>query len=165
MAHSQETRAAVRSAYVHQFQSLPQAAEQTAVPYDTARTWKRKAKADGDDWDKARDAARLAEGGLGDLTKLVLADFTAQFRTTMDNLRAEPGDPLEAAQALTRMADSYVKMVGAAAKAEPAITRQGIALEVLRLLAEFIRQHRPDLMAGFAEILEPFGAHLQKELK
>lgn len=165
MAHSPETRQDVRGHYVFERLPLEQAAERAGIPYNTARTWKKKAKERGDDWDRARDAARLTEGGLGDLTRLVLADFTAQFRATMDALKADPGNPLDAAQALTRMADSYVKMVGAAGRADPAITKHGIALEVLRLLSDYIRERFPQHLTAFAEVLEPFGGHLQRELR
>ena len=165
MAHSPELRQAVRTAYVHDRLSLEAAAEAGGVPHSTARTWKARARAEGDDWDSARNAARLAEGGLGDLTRLVIGDFARLFQATMEGLKNYQGDPVDAAQALTRLADSYVKMVGAAGRAEPGVTRQGMALEVLRLLSDFIRRQYPQHLATFAGILEPFGAHLQTELK
>ena len=104
MAHKPEIRQACRSAYVYDRLSLPDAAESVGIPYNTARVWKKRARAEGDDWDKARTAARLAEGGLGDLTRMVLSDFTHQFQTTLERLKGYEGDPVDAAQAMTRLA-------------------------------------------------------------
>jgi transposase len=62
MAHAQETISAVRAAYVHERLPLKAAASKHGVSYATARTWKSKAGAAGDDWDKAhaRHPAALA---------------------------------------------------------------------------------------------------------
>lgn len=164
MAHKPEIRQACRNSYVFDRLSLPDAANSAGVSYNTARVWKKNARESGDDWDKARIAARLTEGGLGDLTRMVLSEFTHQFQATLEQLKGFGGNPVDAAQAMTRLADAYVKMVGAASKAEPGITRQGIALDVLRLLSEFIRSKYPQHLGAFAEVLEPFGAHVQQEM-
>ncbi|MBP8932564.1 MAG: DUF1804 family protein, partial [Paracoccus sp.] len=52
MAHSQETRERVRQLYIEGL-PLNGAAVTCGVSYDTAREWKRTAKARGDDWDTA----------------------------------------------------------------------------------------------------------------
>ncbi len=49
MAHSPETKRALRSAYVHQSLTLEIAAERSDISLGTATRWKREAKAEGDD--------------------------------------------------------------------------------------------------------------------
>ena len=59
MAHGDESRRAVRAAYVFDQLSLEIAAVKHGVPYATCRNWKRAGKEMGDDWDKARAAQAL----------------------------------------------------------------------------------------------------------
>ena len=162
--HPPERRDAVRAAYVHQRQPLEAAAKQGGVAYQTARTWKRQAKAQGDDWDRARSAARMASGGLGDRTAQVLEDFALLFTSTMDRLK-EPGiDPLDCAEAMSRLSDSYVKVVKAAGNASPPLAELSVAMRVLSELSDYIRDQHPADLPRFAAILEPFGQRLAKVL-
>lgn len=162
--HPPERRDAVRAAYVHQRLPLEAAAKQCHVAYQTARGWKRAAAAKGDDWDKARGAARMAAGGLGDLTAQVLEDFALLFTSTLEALKAPDVGPLDRAEAMSRLSDSYVKVVKAASQASPPLAELSVAMRVLSELSAHIRDHHPQDLPRFAAILEPFGQRLAQVL-
>lgn len=163
MAHSANKRAAVRAAYVTRRLPIAAAARLCEVAESTARAWKRRASEEGDNWDRAREAAALATGGLGPTTERVLSDFTELFTSTMTALQASPGDPVKTANAIASLADSYAKTVKAAGAVDPKLGRLAIALETLERMGSWVRQHRPDLAPALIEILEPFGAALSAE--
>jgi hypothetical protein len=134
------------------------------VHYETARAWKRKAKEDHDDWDQARQADRMAKGGLGDLTTAVLEDFFLQFKRSIDDMRtATDISPMDRAEILARLSDSYVKTVKAAGNSNSGMARLSVALEVLAALSQFIQQRYPHHTALLVEVLEPFGTELSKK--
>lgn len=163
MAHPEETRLKVRNAYVRGRMSLTDAANAAGVSHATAKAWKKWAKANGDDWDIARNAARMAAGGLGDMTTEVLEDFILQFKRSMEDLRvAENITAMDRAEVLARLSDSYVKTMKTAASSNAGMARLSIALEVLELLGQFIQSKYPKYATAFVEILEPFGATLGK---
>lgn len=162
MAHAPETRAAVRRSYVAERLPLETAAEKHDVPYQTARNWKRKAGADGDDWDRARAAARMAAGGLGDLTNQVLEEFALLFQSTMEQLSGEEVDGVTKAEAMSRLADAYTKTVKAAGGSDTRIGKLAVALEVLERLVNYIQQHHEQHAVALLEVLEPFGEHLNE---
>ena len=164
MAHATDKLAAVRAAYVTRRLPIAPAARLAGVPESTARSWKSRAEQAGDDWDRAREAAALAAGGLGPTTERVLSDFASLFSSTMERLQSTPGNPIETAQAVASLSDAYAKTVKAAGCVDPKLARLSIALEVLERLGKYIREERPDLAAGLLEILEPFGAVLSAEL-
>jgi len=163
VAHAETTRLAVRAGYVQRRLTLSEAARQAGVSDATARTWKRQSKLAGDNWDTARQAARMAEGGLGGVTERVLADFSLLFASTMGDLKRSPAGPLEVAKAMATLSDAYAKTVKAAGCADPKLATLGIALDVLKQLAEFVKRHDPDLLPRLAAQLEPFGAWLSQE--
>ncbi len=160
MAHPPETRQAVRSAYIYDRLSLEAAAERAGVSYNTVRAWKKKAKEDGDDWDRARNAARLASGGLGDMTQQVLEDFAILFSATMDEIKHGEFSGLEKAEALSRLSDAYTKTMKAAGAGDQKFAKLSVALEVLEHLIEYVRSDRPEAAPVLLDILEPFGERL-----
>ncbi len=162
MAHRPETRNAVRASYVREHQPLEAAADKNGVSYATARTWKKRAKEHGDDWDKARAANRMAEGGLGEITAQLLEDFTLLFKSTVEDITTGEYDGLKKAEALSRLSDAYTKTMKAAAGGDPKIAKLSIALETLKLLADHIKENHPDMLERFTNILEPFGAKVNE---
>ena len=160
MAHPIEKRNAVRGAYVHKRLPLQAAAEEAGVSYNTARDWKKAAKTEGDDWDRARSAARLASGGLGEITPIVIEDFVLLFQSTVEALKNGEVDPIKRAEALSRLADAYTKTMKAASAGDPKLAELAVALKVVEELTKFIRDRFPDRLPAFAQILEPFGARL-----
>lgn len=162
MAHSTEVRDAVRTHYVYKRLPLKAAAEENGVSYHTAREWKKKAKGERDDWDKARVASRLAAGQLGDITTLVMEDFVLLFQATVEKLKNDESDPIKRAEALSRLADAYSKTMKAAAGGDPKIAELAVALRVLDEFTTFLRERFPDKLPVFAQMLEPFGARLSE---
>ncbi len=162
MAHTNETRNKVRSSYIYDRLPLDAASQKNGVSYNTTRGWKRKAKAEGDDWDKARSATRMAQGGLGDITTQLLEDFALLFQATVIEIRDGQYDGLKKAEALSRLSDAYTKTMKAAAGGDPKIAKLSVALETLQLLAVYIKDERPDELERFTHILEPFGAKVNE---
>lgn len=159
MAHPPETVTAVRGSYVYERLPLKAAAEKHGVSYATARTWKTRAKDNGDSWDKARAAARQAAGGLGDMTAELLEDLALLFQATVEDVRKSDAQPLQKAEALSRMADAYTKTMRAAGAGDTQINRLTVALETIRELAKFINDRFPEQLEPFVMILEQFDAH------
>lgn len=165
MAHPKETRDGVRRAYVHDRQSLDVAAAMHGVSYGTARRWKQLAQESGDDWDKAQSAQLLAGGGIEDVARQVLAGLVTQFQATMEAVQLDAEiKPASKVQLLASLADAYNKTVSASKRVLPETSALATAMEVLQKLAAFIREHYPKHAPAFAEVLEPFGELLAKEL-
>lgn len=162
MAHKPQIRSAARAAYVHEAQPMEAVAARLAVSAGTLSRWKREALDSGDDWDRARAAARLAGQGAEAVATAVLEDFVLLFQSTLAEIKSGSIPPLAKAEAISRLSDAYHKTTAAASRGNPKLSRLAIAMDVLQLLAEHIRQHRPQLAAAFAEMLEPFGADLAK---
>ncbi|MGZ8236371.1 MAG: DUF1804 family protein [Methylobacter sp.] len=162
MAHSPEKIQAVRKLFVYERLPLPEAAARCEVSYSAAQAWKKKAKAAGDDWDKARNASRMASGGLGDITNQLLEDFALLFQSTIEDIKEGEYNALDKAEAIARLSDSYTKTMKAAGGGNPKIAKLSIAMEVLSELAGFIKSEYPEDLERFARILEPFGVRVSE---
>ena len=165
MAHPKETRDALRRAYVFDRQSLEVAAAMFGVSYGTARRWKQQAEAEGDNWDKAQSAQLLAGGGLEEVARQVLSGLVMQFQATMEAVQVDAEiKPAVKVQLLASLADAYNKTVSASKRVLPETSALATAMEVLQRLASFIRERFPQHAQAFAEVLEPFGEVVAKEL-
>lgn len=160
MAHPPDVRRAVRMGYIVQRLSLAEAARQAGVHEATARTWKREAASRGDDWDRARTAENMAQGGLGSVTERVLNDFSAMFTNTMEHLKEHPGDPVETSRAIAGLADAYSKVVKAAGCVDPRLAKLSIAMEVLKLFGRHVRENAPEHVMALTGLLQSFGEEL-----
>jgi len=160
----QKQRDDLRRSYVFDRQSLKAAAEFHGIPYPTASRWKKDLAKQGDCWDKARSASRLAAGGVGDLSMQVLEDFTLQYQSLMDQIKAdEEIKPMDKANLLTKLADSYVKITKAVGGDDQKIGRLSVAMETLELLAKFIGERFPHNLEAFVLVLEQFAPELSKQ--
>ncbi len=120
MAHPDETRRAVRAAYVFDQLALEAAAIKHGVAYQTVRGWKRLALDYGDDWDKARGAQMIAGGGIEDVVRQTLGVVVQQVQATLDAIRLDPDMPPELkVKLLASLADSYFKMVSVSRRMMP----------------------------------------------
>ena len=163
MAHSEGTRVAVQKSYIYERLPLKAASEKHDVSYNTARSWKKQDKENGNDWDRARNAARMSEGGLGDITVQLLEDFAMLFQTTVTQIKDSPDtDPMKKAEALSRLSDAYAKTMKAAGNADPKISELAVAMKVIKELSSFIRERYPQHVGVFAGILEPFGVKISE---
>lgn len=167
MAHySQEIREKARKAYIFDKLSLASVSLTVDVPYQTVARWKKQAAAKGDDWDKLKVAHTMAGGDLESMARQILTDLIAQFKATMEIVQEDIElNAMERVSMLTSLSDSYHKAVSASRKLLPETSKLAVALEVLEKMAEYIKQHKPDLLPEFMAVLEPFGELLERELK
>lgn len=161
MAHSPEIVQAVRGSYVFERLPLPVAAAKHDVSYSSAQAWKKKAFEAGDDWERARSAALMAAGGLGDATNQILDGFTILFQTAIQKVQDDENQTAEDMVAsLARLSDSYAKMLTSAGKSNPKISKLAIAMEVLNEEAALIKAEFPDDVERFAKILDRLGPRI-----
>ncbi len=164
MAYSDEIKRELRGCYVHKGMSLQAAADFCDVKYETARSWKRKAAADGDDWEVQRTAARMSQSGVQALTTEIIEDFCILFQSTIEEIKkAENISPLQKAESISRLSDAYTKTVKAAGASNPELSKLSVAMDVLKRQAEFIKAEYPDRMDFFLEMLTPFGEVISRE--
>ena len=168
MAHSQESRRALRGAFVHQHLSIGAAAEQAAISLATVKRWKREAKAEGDDWDKARAAKLMSAEGTEAIMQTVLEEFILTFKIGIAELKDNKDgaliSPIARADAIVKLSDGFSKVMAIARKFSPEVNKLALGMDVIKLLAEFVGAHYPQHGAAFIEILEPFGQHLSESL-
>jgi hypothetical protein len=164
MAHPPETRASLRADYVYNRLPLEAAAEKRGIGYATARRWKSDAANEGDDWDRARSAARLAGDGLRTTTQLILEDYLVLHQATVDGVKeCQEASAIEKAVILSRLADAFTKTMAAVSKASPELSRLAVATDVLQRLASYVSERHPDRIEHLLDIIEPFAAELAKE--
>jgi hypothetical protein len=166
MAYSDDIRSAVRGDFVGKGRSLAAAASDNGIPYETARSWKRKAKESGDCWDTARAASRLSQGGIQQLTSAILEDFALLFQSTIEDLKkSDKISPLQKAESLSRLSDAYTKTVKAAGASNPELSRLAVAMDIIKRQMDFVRDKYPHHVDAFLEILEPFGEVVSREFR
>ena len=163
MAHGEDTRRAVRAAYVFDQLGLEVAAVKEGVPTATARRWKREAKDAGDDWDKARSAQMIAGGGIEDVVRQTLAVMVQQVQATIESIQAAPDmDPTTKVQMLASLGDSYHKLANVSRRLMPETDKLAVAMDVIKRLDAFIRDNHPQQAGVFAELLPTFGQELAR---
>ncbi len=161
MAHSQDTRDTVRKLYIEGM-PLNGAAATAGVSYDTAREWKTRAEAKGDNWDTARTAYKVSEQGAGDLLKQMVEDFTRQMVVTTREI--EHGDlaASEKALLLAQLADAYSKFSKAFGKINPQYSGLSVALDTLKIIVEHLKVANPAALKALHPELDAIGALLGK---
>jgi hypothetical protein len=164
MAHPPETTAKLRAAYVYERLGLEAAAEKAGVSIASARRWKRDAESAGDDWDRARSAARLAGDGNSLLSQMILDDYLTMHQSTIEGVKdAADMTPLQKAEVMSRLADAFTKTMAAVSKASPQLNRLGVATDVLQRLSRYAAEVHPHLAPALLEVLEPFSVELARE--
>lgn len=165
MAKSADVRAQVRKSYVFDRLSLEQSAKLAAVAYTTAKRWKEKAAAEGDDWDKLRSAATLAGGDVEQLSQQILTEMLVQFNAVLEQIKANTEMPATTrVDLLSSLMDNIHKSLAAMRKFLPEANSLSIGMTVLRGLVEFVQERFPQHGPALVEILEPFGDVLPKLL-
>ena len=163
MAHGEDTRRAVRAAFVFDQLSLELAAIKAEVPVATARRWIREARAAGDDWERARSAQMIAGGGLEEVVRQTLAVVVQQVQATVELIQQAPDmDPATKVQMLASLADAYNKIISASKRSMPQTDKLGVAMDTLKRLTEYARSRYPGNLANLAEMLEGFGEEVVK---
>jgi transposase-like protein len=163
MARPPEDRVRLRALYVHQRMPLEAAAEQVGISYGTARRWKSEAETGGDDWERARTAARMSGQNADQLSAGILEDYLLLHAATMEAVKADDGmAALDKAECISRLADAFTKVMSALAKSGPKLNRLAVATDVITKMAAWVATKRPDLAPAMAEVLEPFAADLAR---
>jgi hypothetical protein len=163
MAHGEDTRRAVRAAFVFDQLSLELAAIKAEVPVATARRWIREARAAGDDWERARSAQMIAGGGLEDVVRQTLAVVVQQVQATVELIQQSPDmEPATKVQMLASLADAYNKIISASKRSMPQTDRLGVAMDTLKRLTEYAKSRYPGNLSNLAEMLEGFGEEVVK---
>lgn len=164
MAHPKEVRDKVRRDYVSGRQTLEMAALLNDIPLPTARQWKKIAKEQGDDWDKARSAYLLAGGGLEEFGQMMLTAFIVQYQDTMERLQNDTKlDAAERVKLLGSLSDSFAKNISTNKKLMPETQAAAVALQVVQSLFKHITEHYPDKLEDFALILQTFETVIEHE--
>jgi hypothetical protein len=163
LARRKEDKERLRAAYIFESLDLEQAARQCQIPPGTASRWKRQARGKGDDWDKQRAANLLAGEGVEAIARQMLADYINQHKAVMDALIQDSGmSAADKTRCLASLADSFNKTVAASRRVLPEVSEMAVALQVIKLLQEFILTKFPQHKAAFLDILEPFGQELSR---
>lgn len=152
---------ALRAAYIGGL-PLEQAADQVGVPHGTARNWFREARDSADDWDKFQRASLLVSGGgieqaLGRLIAAGLLRCESLLEKTQDC-----EDPAEGVKSMAVLADTVAKLNAASKNMMPATDRLAVAMDLIKRLDAFVREHAPQHAPAFSEILTPFGQEVAK---
>lgn len=160
MAHNQQTKDNVRRLYIEGM-PLTVAAITGGVSYDTAREWKAKAKALGDDWDVARTAYMVSEQGVDDLTRNMVESFMREAITVSRELSTGSLTAIQRADVIASISDSTAKFSKAMTRINPKLGAQSVALDTLKTISEYLSKHDKIALANFQEHLEGIGAKLQ----
>ena len=163
MAHASEKRTQLRGLYVYQRLPMETACKKVGVPRSTANRWKQEAADKGDDWDSVRAAMALGDDSFASLSKKLLEDYLVQHQATMDLLReAKDMGPMQRAETLASMSDSFNKTMSSFKRLNPELDRQAVQLDIIQRFAAFAQQRFPQHLAALVEMLEPFGEELAK---
>lgn len=164
MAYSSEVQGQARQMYVHGRLNQAVIAERLGVALETIRRWKKLARNQQDDWDRARAVSNLSSHGMRDVVARILEDYLLQHEATIEAVRVSKDiSPLERAEVISRLADAFTKTVAAVGKTSPQLSRLAVASDVIQRLSRHISERHPHLAPGLLEILEPFAAELARD--
>jgi hypothetical protein len=159
MAYPDESRARLRALYIEGL-PLAGAATSLAVPYETARDWKARAKKQGDDWDTARAAFRVSEQGIEDLNRQLVEDFARQVITTTREIEQSQIVAADKARLLSSLADAYAKFSRAFARINPAYSGLSVAMDTLKTLTDYLSARDKEALRALLPHIEGVGVVL-----
>lgn len=163
MAYPQQTINQARSAYVYDALNIESISERFNVPRSTVMRWKKTAAQNGDDWERARAAARLSGQGVEAVTAAVLEDFVLAFQVTMKEIKEDASlKPRERVDMLSSLADAYTKTINSIAKGNPKLDKLSFAAGLLGDLVQYIQTHYSQHAKAMEEVLVPFGEEIGK---
>lgn len=161
MAYSNTVRIAVRTSYIHESLPLARIAELHGVSQAVLRQWKLRAKKAGDDWDRARLASEVGTRGVAEAGEAMLIRYLRQAQLLMPQIEADEmtgvGDKVKL---MAMLSDSYSKMTASFARANPKVNELTLAMDVIRLLADYVMAQHRGHAAELVAVLESFGPTL-----
>lgn len=163
MAYSKQKISEARAAYVYEALNMRAIARKVNVPLSTVTRWKKAALGQGDDWDRARAAARLSGQGAEAVTIAVLEDFVLMFQSAMGDIKKDEDiTPYAKVEMLSKLSDAYSKTVHSMSKANPKLDKLSFAADILRDLVQFIQINYPQHAQAMEQVLVPFGEEIGK---
>lgn len=161
MAHSKTVRDAVRTAYIHESLPLPRISELHGVSQAVIRQWKARAKKQGDDWERARMASEVGARGVAEASEAMLVRYLRQAQLLMPQIEDDPETGVsDKVKLMAMLSDSYSKMTASFARANPKVNELTLAMDVVRLLADFVVREHADHAPALVAVLEAFGPAL-----
>jgi hypothetical protein len=155
MAHPQETRVALRAAYLGGL-GLELAAVKAGISIATARRWKDEAQEAGDDWDKFKAASLMvAGGGLEQAMRRVAAGVVLRAEATLELLQDNTEmPPLEVAKALGGLVESLSKAQDAMKRLMPEADALAIETSAVKQFADLMLKKHPAVGEAVLSALE-----------
>ena len=84
--------------------------------------------------------------------------FLLQHQAVMAQLQADAEiSAMTKADMLTSLADAFNKTVAASRRVLPETNKLAVALGVIQDFAEYVQQHKAELLPQFVELLDGFG--------
>lgn len=157
---SDDKRRKARSDYIYRRMMQSTIAVTLGVSEATIGRWKKAAKENGDDWDKARSAHVLAGEGVEVVVSSVVEDFMIQAQSILDEIKGGTHTAQEKVTMLVALSDAMTKMAASAKRFAPKVSELGVAQDVMAKLLEFVREEFPHHAQAILEIIEPFGERL-----
>lgn len=168
MAHKASIRKQARNLYVYERQSFNAISAVIGVSASTIRRWKTQDAQAGDNWDLPRAAALMVGQTHDEMIAEAVEGFAVLYQASVKFINEDSKlDAAERVKLMASLADSFSKMMTAAGKASPSLSKLAIAHEVITALAKFVHAQGKDSPAAtaFLELIEPFGEHLAKDPK
>jgi len=165
MAWSKQQRLEVRNLYVNDGLQPQDISRETGIPVSTICRWRSQAKKRGDDWDKARYQTCLSSEHIEDLNRQILGRYLDMLTNTVNSVHAADLDPLEKTKALTSLADSYNKMVGAMKRINPEVAVAEVAVNVITIVHEALKARSESAAAVLADCIDEITARIQERYK
>lgn len=160
----------VRFAYVKERMGLKTIAKLYDLPLSVARFWKKRAKALGDDWDKAKENLKIlsndGEKKIEELAKELLESISEETQATMLKLRNDAEiDAKTKSAIISDLTQSFSRAVGATKNLIATTSEFATAIKVLGLFAQHLEKNAPELLPEFSSQLEVFAKNLETALK
>lgn len=152
--------------YVEESRNPAQCAAAVGVSERTVQNWMARARDQGKAWDKARSAFLLGPGGPESIALQFVPLFFRLITSTLADLeKTTDMPPLQKAEALSRVTDAAVKAANAMGRLNPSLNRLSVAMEVMKVLADFVAKSFPQHKKTFEELMAPFGQHLLEKFE
>lgn len=158
--NNEELRRKARADYVFRRFTQATIAAAYGLSEATVGRWKKAAKAQGDDWDKARTAHVIAGEGVEAVVSSVVEDFMMQAQSILEEIKNGDHTVQQKVGMLVSLSDAMTKMAASAKRFAPRVSELGVAQDVMGKLLDFVREEFPQHAAAILEIIEPFGEHL-----
>ncbi|TKD17944.1 DUF1804 family protein [Rhodobacter capsulatus] len=158
--NNEDVRRKARSDYVFRRFTAATIAAAYGISEATVGRWKKAAKEQGDDWEKARTAHVIAGEGVEAVVSTVVEDFMMQAQEILEEIKSGEHSTKEKVAMLVSLSDAMTKMAASAKKFAPKISELGVAQHVMREMLDFVRENFPQHSAAILEIIEPFSERL-----